>query len=227
MVFLAIPSSMQESGEEWFVNQINKMTKSRLTTPHRVLPKKLLEPIPDSVKKEMKDFFEEEEEAEEDSGIKLNLQKPRRPSLKQVNMKWFEPIVLNHVVRTHDKRDHDFEGGYAICFENESEDFEGLVIFDVVLVSDEEEEEEDEATVLKREHLTPLEENLQESISAASSVLSEMRYMEKREARMRQTADSINSKVRFFSYVSVVILLGVTYVQVSYLKRYFRKKKLM
>jgi hypothetical protein len=51
--------------------------------------------------------------------------------------------------------------------------------------------------------------------------------MEKREARMRVTADSINSRVRWFGYLSVAVLLVVTYLQVTYLKQYFHKKKLM
>ena len=38
---------------------------------------------------------------------------------------------------------------------------------------------------------------------------------------------SINARVRYFSYVSVAVLLVVTYIQVTYLKRYFRKKKLL
>jgi len=44
---------------------------------------------------------------------------------------------------------------------------------------------------------------------------------------MRKTSESINFRVRFFSYVSVIILGVVTYLQVTYLKRYFRKKKLL
>ena len=83
------------------------------------------------------------------------------------------------------------------------------------------------STFEKKQHLTPLEEALDKSINAANTVIREMKYMEKREARMRVTADSINSRVQYFSYLSVAVLLGVTYVQVTYLKRYFHKKKLM
>jgi hypothetical protein len=76
-------------------------------------------------------------------------------------------------------------------------------------------------------HLTPLAEQLQESLAAAKSVIKEMNYMERRESRMRLTTDSINARVRYFSYISVGVLLAVTYVQVTYLKRYFHKKKLL
>jgi hypothetical protein len=93
----------------------------------------------------------------------------------------------------------------------------------MVLVS----ENADDDVVTTKEHLTPLEEQLGESIQAAQTILKEMRYMEKREARMRMTSESIFTKVSWFSVLSVVILLGVTFVQVRYLKNYFRKKKLM
>ena len=77
------------------------------------------------------------------------------------------------------------------------------------------------------EHLTPLEESLEKSIMAARNVLKEMDYMESREKRMRVTSDSINTRVQWFSYLSIGILLVVTYGQVTYLRRYFHKKKLM
>lgn len=104
-------------------------------------------------------------------------------------------------------------------------------MFDIALISDKPYDTEDgsdgKAQFSKDAHLTPLEMSLDESIRAATVVLREMDYMEQREARMRQTAESINTRVRWFSYLSVSILLSVTYIQVSYLKRYFHKKKLM
>ena len=76
-------------------------------------------------------------------------------------------------------------------------------------------------------HLEPLAQQLADSVRSAQTVINEMRYMERRESRMRHTADSINKRVRNFSYISILVLLVVTYLQVTYLKRYFRKKKLL
>jgi hypothetical protein len=118
-----------------------------------------------------------------------------------------------------------------VCFDNTSAEEEVFIVFDVLLVSDEieddDEEEQDAKIDLKSKHLTPLEEQLKVSIGSAKAILNEMDYMEKREARMRRTADSINRNVRWFSYLSITILLTVSFLQVRYLKRYFRKKKIM
>jgi hypothetical protein len=74
---------------------------------------------------------------------------------------------------------------------------------------------------------TPLAEQLQESLAAAKSMIKVMNFMERRESRMRLAADSINARVRCFSYISVGVLLAVAYVQVTYFKRYFHKKKML
>lgn len=75
--------------------------------------------------------------------------------------------------------------------------------------------------------MDPLETSLDEIITKAEDILEEFKYMERRERRMRKTADSTNTRVRYFSYLSILVLLGVTLIQVLYLQSYFRKKKLM
>lgn len=147
---------------------------------------------------------------------------------------WFQPVVVNHIrkaIRTRkEKREGSPLEGYSVCFVNSNEDFPVQVLVDSVMTS-EDPVTDDAAAVddkpFQGSHLTPLAEQLAESLKAAQSVVKEMNYMERREARMRVTADSINARVKYFSYISVAILLVVTYVQVSYLKRYFRKKKLL
>ena len=98
-----------------------------------------------------------------------------------------------------------------------------------VMTSDDldDEEEAQSGLMFKSEHLTPLQDQLDASIRAANSVIRELNLMERREKRMRKTADSINWRVRNFSYLSVIVLILVTFFQVTYLKRYFKKKKLL
>jgi hypothetical protein len=110
---------------------------------------------------------------------------------------------------------------------NNDQDRQVQIIIDVVMMSQTSQEEEKAAGFEKEKHLTPLEQSLDQNIAAANKVLREMKYMEQREYGMRMTAESINARVRWFSYLSVAVLLVVTYVQVTYLKRYFHKKKLM
>ena len=103
-----------------------------------------------------------------------------------------------------------------------------LMMTETVLTSDDfDDSEEDEKGVFQGEHLTPLQDQLDESIRAANTVIRELNLMEQRERRMHKTAENINWRVRYFSYISVIVLILVTFFQVTYLKRYFRKKKLL
>ncbi|RLN36580.1 hypothetical protein BBJ28_00021817, partial [Nothophytophthora sp. Chile5] len=52
-------------------------------------------------------------------------------------------------------------------------------------------------------------------------------YMREREAAMRDTNESTNSRVLWFSFFSIVVLLGMGVWQVLYLKKFFKSKKLI
>merc|ERR1712216_1080134 len=134
---------------------------------------------------------------------------------------YFKPLVLNHMEKHRRKAGKDIDG-YMVCFENRG-NVMVRVVFDVVLVSEFFEDDESNDGI-RKEALTPLEAELATSINAANSIVSEMRFMEHRETRMRVTTESINQRIRVFSYISVIVLLTVTYLQVTYLKRYFKKK---
>ena len=116
-------------------------------------------------------------------------------------------------------------GQYQICFDVKGR-FNVKILFDSIIVS-EYMEKLRKRHVIKKEHLTPLERTFDEGIALMHSVKDEMHFMTKREARMKQTTDAINSRLRYFSYLSIIILASVTYVQITYLKSYFRKKKIL
>ena len=202
------------------MSQIKAMTKNR--QPDQSLPTKFQEsePTDETIKKEFLSWFDEDSSLK--SSLTLKVHKPRAGIVREQELLWYQPVVLNHVIQSQ-RQWEAMVGAYSICFDNASDEDYVHVAFDMVLVS----ENADDDVVTTKEHLTPLEEQLGESIQAAQTILKEMRYMEKREARMRMTSESIFTKVSWFSVLSVVILLGVTFVQVRYLKNYFRKKKLM
>lgn len=228
--------------ETWYTNEVYALTQAKQT--HNVLPKAFLNvaEIPDKVASRMSQFLQEHHGGDESPVRVLITATPSSDPTnfhQQFATKFFHPFVLNYVGRTTEARfNRDSvpgEGtnleGYGICFTNSDRSNDMRVIYDVVLMTDKPNEDEDavggKSQFQKEAHLTPLERSLEESIRAANTVLQEMRYMEKREARMRKTAEDINTRVRWFSYLSVSVLLAVTYIQVSYLKRYFHKKKLM
>jgi p24 family protein delta-1 len=227
--------------ESWYVDEIFAMTQAKRS--RNELPSKLIgaDKIPDVVATRMSSYLQEHHTDDSPVRVLITATPASDPTnfQEQLSTKFFHPTVLNYVGRKTDARanlhmDPDDEGnleGYGICFINSDRSNEFHVIFDVVLMSDKPYDDEDgldgKSKFSKDAHLTPLEQSLDESIRAANVVIREMDHMEHREKRMRQTAESINTRVRWFSYLSVSILLAVTYIQVSYLKRYFHKKKLM
>eukprot|EP00545_Synedropsis_sp_CCMP1620_P001366 CAMPEP_0119014552 /NCGR_PEP_ID=MMETSP1176-20130426/9941_1 /TAXON_ID=265551 /ORGANISM="Synedropsis recta cf, Strain CCMP1620" /LENGTH=286 /DNA_ID=CAMNT_0006967749 /DNA_START=14 /DNA_END=874 /DNA_ORIENTATION=+ len=234
MAFMAMPSTMTPEIEEWYIDQMVSLGKDR-NQPDGSLKRKFdAQPKEDMLK--VLDAFMEENGRR--SGLQLRIQKARNPRpMRQQELTWFLPTVLNHIERYQRKTDGGANkewtpnahlDGHTICLENKSET-QVHVIFDIILVSEDytDEDEEGKSGGIEKKHLTPLEQELAASVNAANSIISEMRYMEKREARMRITTESINARIRFFSYISVAVLLLVTYLQVTYLKRYFKKKKLM
>jgi len=239
-VALTLPNDMEVSDdvEAFYVDQVFKMTQQK--TKERGIDKRLPDEVPSDVMAKQSEFLQQNGGNTATLTVKLTDNPTAdRPTYRFIRRtQYFVPTVSNFVQRTigRVRKDQDKGAmgenleGYGICFQNTSSEKHVHVVFDVVLHSEDIRGGEDmnKATDFdKKRHLTPLEVSLEQSIAAAHSVLREMKYMEKREARMRQTTDSINSRVRWFSYLSVGVLLVVTYVQVTYLKRYFHKKKLM
>jgi hypothetical protein len=238
VVFLTIPSADElddEAVESWYVDQVYQLTKQKDTE----LAKRLPQEAPANVAQAMSAFLQEQ--GENKSPLRITLEDNGATGTRQFSYrtKFFLPTVLNHVRHSNYQKPKDKDEeeewndaameGYEICMINEDDEQAVQVIFESIYVSEDVIDVEDikKPAFEKEKHLTPLEKNLDQSIQAAHAVLREMKYMEKRETRMRQTAESINSRVRWFSYLSIAVLFTVTYLQVTYLKRYFHKKKLM
>lgn len=239
--------------EGWLVQEVYELTKAKKGGD---LPTALLNRPPPEIKAQMDKFIEKQDSNEAHVKVVVSTDS-NTPTSRVLPLKFFAPTVINQVRESHrkimnaaeavdDEAEEDDLSGYAVCFDNahgnmdnlkikmggdeDGDDDEGMqiqIIMDIVFLNDEDEENSNEPNFVKEKHLSPLEESLDLSIKAANTVLREMKYMTDREERMRLTADSINQRVQYFSIISVVILLAVTYVQVTYLKRYFKKKKLM
>jgi len=222
MIFVVIPGEEKEEVEDYWVTAIGELSKEGGANFPTEMP-----PVPEEIEKLMT-------AKDEMSKVRLRIQKPHYRALREIVMKNHKPVIFNNVVKAAQKKgmgnDVSLEG-WTICFFNQMEGI-SKVVFDVVMVSyagqeEESEEEKKKRKIIKKEHLTPLEQNFNEAMLAADKILNEMRYMERREQRMRHTADSTNRRVRYFSYLSVVVLLGTAWLQIAYLKSYFKKKKLM
>ncbi|RIA97586.1 endoplasmic reticulum vesicle protein 25 [Glomus cerebriforme] len=79
----------------------------------------------------------------------------------------------------------------------------------------------------KAEKLKPIEAELRKLEQVVQEIVDEMEYLRRREARMRDTNESTNERVKWFSLGSVFVLLGLGGWQILYLKKFFQKKRLI
>jgi len=80
----------------------------------------------------------------------------------------------------------------------------------------------DEAAKLK-----PLEVELKRLEDLSEAIVKDFGFMRQREEEMRDTNESTNSRVLYFSIFSMLCLLGLATWQVLYLRQFFKSKKLI
>ncbi|KAG9289208.1 hypothetical protein G9A89_022517 [Geosiphon pyriformis] len=79
----------------------------------------------------------------------------------------------------------------------------------------------------KAEKLAPLEAELRKLEQVVQEIVDEMDYLRKREARMRDTNESTNERVKWFSLGTMFVLLSLGGWQIFYLKKFFQRKRLI
>ncbi|XP_076354030.1 transmembrane emp24 domain-containing protein bai-like [Tachypleus tridentatus] len=75
--------------------------------------------------------------------------------------------------------------------------------------------------------LKPLEIELQKLEDMSEAIVKDFAYMRQREEEMRDTNESTNTRVLYFSIFSMCCLLSLAIWQVWYLRRFFKAKKLI
>lgn len=218
LVLLAMKSDIPDTLEEWFFKEVSEISR-----PNSLQFLKDLSSIPETLSQQLKSASSKQPRGR----VRAKLEHSGGGSYtKPINLNFYKISVHPHIAKEQNDASWDPDyGGFHICLENDTNS-EIHVLFNYVIVS------EVSATlskhhVVKKEHLSVLERNFAKSVKLTKTILDEMEYMERREARMKHTTDHTNRRVKYFSFVSISILVGVTYVQVTYLKSYFRKKKIL
>lgn len=85
----------------------------------------------------------------------------------------------------------------------------------------------DYSDLVEKEHLRPLELLFRKAEDRLKGVSLEMHKSRDREAQLRQTGETVENRIQFFSMVSISVLLLMSAFQVFYLKSFFRSKKLL
>lgn len=77
------------------------------------------------------------------------------------------------------------------------------------------------------EKLKPNEVELRRIEEMTMEIATELQYLKLREERMRDTNESTNSRVKYFSFLVIVSLVGLGAWQIQYLRHYFKVKHII
>lgn len=77
------------------------------------------------------------------------------------------------------------------------------------------------------EKLKPIEIELRRIEGLTSEIVQELQYLKQREERMRDTNESTNSRVKWFSIIIIFSLIALGAWQVQYLRHYFKVKHII
>ena len=78
-----------------------------------------------------------------------------------------------------------------------------------------------------KEHLRPLQLLFKRAELTVSGVSKELDQVRMRENALRETSETTDARIQWFSIFSIVILMAVALWQVTFLKSFFRSKKLL
>lgn len=77
------------------------------------------------------------------------------------------------------------------------------------------------------EKLNSVEVELRRIEELADEIVDELTYLKNREERLRDTNESTNRRVRNFSILVILVLIGLGAWQINYLKNYFKSKHII
>ncbi|KAG0166258.1 p24 complex component [Apophysomyces sp. BC1034] len=78
-----------------------------------------------------------------------------------------------------------------------------------------------------KEQIDPIEREIRELADSIFAIKAEQEYIVARERQHRNTAESTNSRVKWWSLGQVALLIAVCFWQVIYLKRFFEVKRVV
>lgn len=77
------------------------------------------------------------------------------------------------------------------------------------------------------EKLKPVEVDLKRIEGLTAEIVEQLQYLKTREERMRDTNESTNSRVKWFSIIIILSLVGFGVWQIQYLRNYFKVKHII
>lgn len=81
--------------------------------------------------------------------------------------------------------------------------------------------------IAKAESLSGLEVEMRKLEGIVQEIVEELNYLKRREAKMRDTNESTNSRVKNFALLTATVLISSGIWQIWYLRRFFKSKHLI
>eukprot|EP00943_MAST-04B_sp_MAST-4B-sp1_P004756 g4756.t1 len=113
------------------------------------------------------------------------------------------------------------KGEYEICFGNTMSSVSSKIISFNIRKGRSHPSDE----IAKKEHVTPLEISLMDVAEHIMSVQEHQRYMNTRERLHRNTEESTNDRVKWFSILEFIVLIITNVYQIISLKSFFEQRR--
>ena len=113
-------------------------------------------------------------------------------------------------------------GNYQICVLNKDQE---SVSFDFMIQTGV--EAKDYSNIITKKHLRPIEVQAKKVQDMVRQLRTELSYLVKNEENLKEQNQKIKSRVIMFGVISVIVMGISTYLQISYLKNFFRYKKII
>ena len=142
------------------------------------------------------------------------------------------PLATGGLAKVFFSKQQAFEGKFAltgmetgshrICFKSKAKTLARVSLVIKVGVA-----AKDFHAIAKKSHLAPVEIELNKLLDSVTEIHAEQLYSRAREEDLRDTNESTADRVKWFSILTIVVLLCLGLWQIFYLKQYFRSKKLV
>ncbi|KAJ3432453.1 transmembrane emp24 domain-containing protein [Anaeramoeba flamelloides] len=113
------------------------------------------------------------------------------------------------------------EGEYQFCFGNEMSTLTSKEVNLNIRLGT----RSQKSDIAKKRHLTQLETGVIELQEGLQKILSEQHYLMIRERRHRNTTESTNARVLWWSFLEAFLLMAMAIAQIYYLKRMFKVQR--
>mmetsp|Transcript_39741 Transcript_39741/g.94194 ORF Transcript_39741/g.94194 Transcript_39741/m.94194 type:complete len:199 (+) Transcript_39741:102-698(+) len=110
-------------------------------------------------------------------------------------------------------------GVYRFCFSNVMSTVTPKTVSFTLVVG-----EPNKSQVAKSEHVTPLEKSVLALSEGLAQIQAEQEYMRMRERAHRNTSESTNARVLWWSLIEAGALILMSAIQIFYLRRFFETK---